>query len=95
MKQYKINVNGTFYEVYIEEVDASEIKAAAPAAPAVEEKPAATAPAGGETVNAPMPGNILSVNIKVGDVVKVAVLEVDEKRKRIGLTMKNIPKEEM
>ena len=31
--------------------------------------------------------------VKVGDVVKVAVLEVDEKRKRIGLTMKNIPKE--
>jgi uncharacterized protein len=32
--------------------------------------------------------------VKVGDVVKVMVLEVDEKRKRIGLTMKNIPKEE-
>ena len=31
--------------------------------------------------------------VQVGDVVKVAVLEVDEKRKRIGLTMKNIPKE--
>ena len=31
--------------------------------------------------------------VQVGDVVKVSVLEVDEKRKRIGLTMKNIPKE--
>jgi ribosomal protein S1 len=29
----------------------------------------------------------------VGDVVKVMVLDVDEKRHRIGLTMKNIPKE--
>ena len=29
--------------------------------------------------------------VQVGDVVKVCVLEVDEKRKRIGLTMKNIP----
>ena len=29
--------------------------------------------------------------VQVGDVVKVAVLEVDEARKRIGLTMKNIP----
>ena len=29
--------------------------------------------------------------VKVGDVIKVAVLEVDEKRKRISLTMKNIP----
>ena len=31
--------------------------------------------------------------VQVGEVVKVCVLEVDEKRKRIGLTMKNIPKE--
>ncbi len=31
--------------------------------------------------------------VKVGDIVKVAVLEVDEKRGRIGLTMKNLPKE--
>ncbi len=31
--------------------------------------------------------------VKVGDVVKVAVLEVDQDRKRIGLTMKNIPKD--
>ena len=31
--------------------------------------------------------------VQVGDVVKVSVLDVDEKRKRISLTMKNIPKE--
>ena len=31
--------------------------------------------------------------VQVGDVVRVSVLEVDEKRKRISLTMKNIPKE--
>ena len=31
--------------------------------------------------------------LQVGDIVKVAVLDVDEKRKRISLTMKNIPKE--
>ena len=31
--------------------------------------------------------------VQVGDVVKVCVLDVDEKRKRISLTMKNIPKE--
>ena len=29
--------------------------------------------------------------VKVGDVVKVAVLDVDQERKRISLTMKNIP----
>ena len=69
MKQYKINVNGTFYEVSIEEVDASEIKNAAPAAAEAAPAPAA-APGKGEQVNSPMPGNILAVNIKVGDVVK-------------------------
>lgn len=31
--------------------------------------------------------------VQVGDVVKVSVLEVDEKRKRISLTMKNVPTE--
>ncbi len=31
--------------------------------------------------------------VQVGDIVKVAVLEVDEKRKRISLTMKDIPNE--
>ena len=31
--------------------------------------------------------------LKVGDVVKVMVLEVDEKRKRISLTIKGVPKE--
>ena len=31
--------------------------------------------------------------VQVGDIVKVSVLEVDEKRKRISLTMKNIPAE--
>ena len=31
--------------------------------------------------------------VTVGDIVKVMVKEVDEKRGRIGLTMKNLPKE--
>ena len=31
--------------------------------------------------------------LQVGDIVKVMVLEVDEKRKRISLTMRNLPKE--
>ena len=31
--------------------------------------------------------------VKVSDVVKVCVLEVDEKRHRISLTMKGVPKE--
>ena len=31
--------------------------------------------------------------LKVGDIVKVMVLDVDEKRHRISLTMKGVPKE--
>ena len=71
MNKYRVNVNGTNYEVEIELVDANAVKAAAPAAaPAPVAAPApAAAPAGGETVSAPMPGNILSVNVKVGDTV--------------------------
>ncbi len=76
MKQYKVTVNGTAYEITLEAIDASEVKAApapqaAPAAPAPAE-PAApvAAPAGGETVASPMPGNILDVKVAAGTAVK-------------------------
>ncbi len=77
MKMYKVNVNGTEYEITLEVVDAAEVKAApapaaAPAAPVAEAPaaPAAAAPAGGETIAAPMPGTILSVNVQNGAAVK-------------------------
>ncbi len=44
-----------------------------PAAPAAPAAPAPAAPQGlaaGEPVNAPMPGNIVKVNVKAGDAVK-------------------------
>lgn len=71
MKQYKVTVNGTLYEITLEVVEGAELAAApAPAAaPAAAPAPAAV-PAGGETICAPMPGNILSVNVKAGDAVK-------------------------
>ena len=73
MKKYRVNVNGTNYEVCVEEISADEaVKSAAPAAapaPAAA-TPAAPAPAGGEKSIAPMPGTILSVNVKDGDTVK-------------------------
>ena len=65
MKKYKVNVNGTLYEVEIEEMTGAP--AAAPAAPAA--VPAA-APAGGESIKSPMPGNILDVRVSVGQSVK-------------------------
>lgn len=63
MKKYRVNVNGTAYEVEIEELTGAAAAAPAPAA-------APAAPAGGEAINAPMPGNILAVNVKAGDAVK-------------------------
>ena len=72
MKKYRVNVNGTDYEITLEEVTGAE--ASKPAAPAPQAAPApAAAPAasaGSEQVVSPMPGNILNVNVKVGDTVK-------------------------
>ena len=72
MKKYRVNVNGTEYEITLEEVTGAEAAVApkAPAAPAAAPAPVAAAPAGGEKVVAPMPGNILAVNVNVGDTVK-------------------------
>lgn len=79
MKMYKVNVNGTEYQITLEVVDAAEVKAAAapaaapapaPAAPAAAAPAAAPAAAGGETISAPMPGTILSVNVQNGAAVK-------------------------
>lgn len=76
MKKYTITVNGTAYEVFVEEEGAVESApaavAAAPAPAAPKAAPAAApkaAPAGANTVNAPMPGTILKMNVKVGDTV--------------------------
>ena len=56
MKNLKITVNGTTYDVQVEETGAS-----APAAPAV---------AAAEVVSCPMPGTIVSVNVSAGQAVK-------------------------
>mgnify|MGYP003294314023 CR=1 FL=1 len=72
MKAYKVTVNGTAYEITLEAIDAADVKAApAPAAaPAAAPAPVAAAPAGGESVNAPMPGNILDIKVANGAAVK-------------------------
>ena len=68
MKKYRVNVNGTVYEVELEEITGAA-PAASVAAPAAAPAPAAV-PAGGEKVCAPMPGNILAVNVSNGSAVK-------------------------
>lgn len=82
MKKFNISVNGTAYQVEIEEV--KEVKVAAPAAaktaPAAAPKAAAPAAAaapapaevgaGDTAVNSPMPGKIIKVVAAAGQAVK-------------------------
>lgn len=84
--KYKVTLNGKTYEVEVEKgkailLDEYEALAPAPAAAPVAAAPAAApvaapAPAApvnlaaGETVAAPMPGNILRIDVNQGDTVK-------------------------
>ena len=74
MKKYRVTVNGTAYEIELEELTGA---APAPAAAAPAPAPAAAAPAGGEQVTSPMPGTILDVkvsqvaSVKKGDVLMI------------------------
>lgn len=69
MRKFIVNVNGSSYEVEVEEVDSStaEKKQAQASKPV---KSAAPASSGQKTITSPMPGTILSVNVKPGDSVK-------------------------
>ena len=81
-KMLSVNVNGADYQVELENAPAAAPVQAAPAAKAA---PAAAAPAApkaagaGVTVKSPLPGIIISVDVKEGQTVKrgqkVAVIE--------------------
>lgn len=82
MKRYTITVNGTAYDVTVDEADGSAAPvAAAPAPKAAPKKAAAPAAgaAGNASITAPMRGNIVDIKVKVGDKIAngtvVAVLE--------------------
>ena len=84
MRKFIVNVNGNSYEVEVEEVGAVASAApvatpaptaapapvAAPAAAPAPAAPKAAAPAGGTSVNAPMPGNVLDIKVANGASVK-------------------------
>lgn len=72
MRKFHVNVNGTPYEVEVEEIAAGAAPAAPVQAAAPAPAPAAAAPvaAGATSVTAPMPGNILDIKVKVGDMVE-------------------------
>ena len=81
MKNYRITVNGTSYDVSVEElaggvapvaapVAAAPVAAPAPAASPAPAPAAKSAGAGAIKVASPMPGKILDVKANVGDAVK-------------------------
>ena len=88
--KYKVTLSGRTYEVEVENGKAvllAEYEAAAPApVAAAPVAPAAAAPAAtpaapvvtgaGEAVQAPMPGNILKVNVSAGQAVKAGTVLV-------------------
>ena len=83
-----VTVNGTEYQVELEEAPAAAPAAPAAAAPAAP-KPAAPSGAG-KAVTSPLPGVIIAVKVKAGDVVKagqeVAVLEAMKMENSIEAT---------
>ena len=101
-KNASVTVNGTAYQVELEEVPAAPVQApvAAPAASAPAQSPApaqAAAPAApaaaagtGKAVTSPLPGVIIAVKVNVGDKVKagqeVAVLEAMKMENSIEAT---------
>jgi len=85
MRKFMINVNGNSYEVEVEEVKGGVVQPAAAPTPAPAPVAAAPAPApaaapapakevqvseGQETVESPMPGTILRIEVKEGQTVK-------------------------
>ena len=83
-----VTVNGVSYSVELENAPAAAPVAAPVAAPAAAPvaapavapaAPKAAAPAGGKTITSPLPGVILSIDVKEGQAVKrgqkIAVLE--------------------
>ena len=88
--KYKVTLKGRTYEVEVEHGEAmildeyaayAPAPAAVPAAPAAPATPAAVsaapaAVAAGTPVTSPLPGNVLSINVNVGDAVKAGQLLV-------------------
>lgn len=77
--KYVVTLNGKNYEVSVEETEAvitaitdaaAPVAAASVAAPAAAPAAPAAAPGAGTQVVSPMPGNILSVNVSMGQAVK-------------------------
>lgn len=94
-----VTVNGTDYQVKLENAPAAPVQTApaaapvaapAPAAPAASAAPKPAASGAGKAVTSPLPGVIIAVKVNVGDSVKagqeVAVLEAMKMENSIEAT---------
>lgn len=94
-----VTVNGTDYQVELENAQAAPVQTApaaapvaapAPAAPAASAAPKPAASGAGKAVTSPLPGVIIAVKVNVGDSVKagqeVAVLEAMKMENSIEAT---------
>lgn len=83
-----VTVNGTSYQVEMEDVSAAPVQATAPVQAAPAPKPAASG--AGKPVTSPLPGVIIAVKVNVGDTVKagqeLAVLEAMKMENSIEAT---------
>lgn len=74
MKSYTITVNGTAYEVTVEETGATSgstpVAASAPAVAKAPKAPKASGKQGSVKINSPMPGKILNIKANAGQTVK-------------------------
>ena len=84
MRNFVITVNGTSYEVAVEEVEAGAAPVAAAPVAAPKAAPKAAAPkaaapkaVAGEKVTAPMPGNLVDVKVKAGDSVVLEAMKME------------------
>lgn len=108
MKKFQITFKGQVYELDVEEISSAApgvkkavstpIPAPTPVPTPVLSSPAVpqttAAPAGAQTVLAPMPGKILGMNVKVGDSIKrgdiVCILEAMKMQNEIMATQDGI-----
>lgn len=73
MKKYKVTVNGTAYEIELEEIESqtgAQPKEENSGLAKEDTKAETTTKTDGTNVTSPMPGNILDIKVKVGDTVK-------------------------
>lgn len=106
MKRFNITVNGTIYEVAVEEVDANapvtvptpapvkETTAPVTAKPAPAPKPVVSGGEGAVKVTSPMPGSIIKVNVQVGQQVTkgdvICVLEAMKMENEIPVSQDGV-----